>query len=136
MLIVRIALAVAFLTSVSAAAAAQPVSCTVSEADVVCTEQGPVRGVPEGDTQAFKGIPYAKPPIGTLRWRPPEAPARRDGIRDGSLVGAMCPQLAGKEVKGEEDCLYLVRIHKGRLFSGIGKAGLDGFRCERRPFVF
>jgi hypothetical protein len=30
----------------------------------------------------------------------------------------------------------LVRIHKGRLFSGIGKAGLDGFRCERRPFVF
>jgi len=31
---------------------------------------------------------------------------------------------------------YLVRIHKGRLFSGIGKAGLDGFRCERRPFVF
>jgi hypothetical protein len=31
---------------------------------------------------------------------------------------------------------YLVRIHKGRLFSDIGKAGLDGFRCERRPFVF
>jgi len=107
MLIVRIALAVTFLTSISAAAAAQPVSCTVSEADVVCTEQGPVRGVPEGDTLAFKGIPYAKPPIGTLRWKPPEAPARWAGIRDGSLVGAVCPQLAGKEVKGEEDCLYL-----------------------------
>ena len=104
---VRIALAVAFLTSISAAAAAQPASCTVSEADVVCTEQGPVRGAPEGDTLAFKGIPYAKPPIGTLWWKPPEAPARWDGTRDGSLVGAMCPQLAGKKVKGEEDCLYL-----------------------------
>ena len=54
---VRIALAVAFLTSISAAAAAQPASCTVSEADVVCTEQGPVSGVPEGDTLAFKGNP-------------------------------------------------------------------------------
>src|SRR6516165_10377752 len=107
MLMVRIACAVAFVTSISAAAAAQPTSCTVSEADAVCTEQGPVRGVPEGEMLAFKGIPYAKPPIGTLWWKPPEAPARWDGTRDGSLVGAMCPQLAGKKVKGEEDCLYL-----------------------------
>jgi carboxylesterase type B len=107
MLTVRIALAVAFLTSIAAAAAAQPASCTVSEADVVCTEQGSVRGVPEGATLAFKGIPYAKPPIGMLRWKPPEAPEQWDGIRDGSLLGAMCPQLAGKDVKGEEDCLYL-----------------------------
>ena len=98
MLMVRIACAVAFVTSISAAAAAQPTSCTVSEADAVCTEQGPVRGVPEGDTLAFKGIPYAKPPIGTLRWKPPESPARWDGIRIASLVGAICPKLAGKEV--------------------------------------
>jgi para-nitrobenzyl esterase len=104
---VRIALAVVFVTGIYGVAAAQPTSCMVSEADVACTEQGSVRGVPEGETLAFKGIPYAKPPTGALRWRPPEAPAFWDGVRDGSRVGAMCPQLAGKEVKGEEDCLYL-----------------------------
>jgi len=104
---VKAALAVAIMTSISAVAAAQPASCMVSEADLACTEQGSVRGVPEGETLAFKGIPYAKPPTGALRWRPPEAPARWHGVRDGSRLGAMCPQLAGKEVKGEEDCLYL-----------------------------
>jgi para-nitrobenzyl esterase len=101
------ALAFAFATSLSAAVAAQTSNCSVSEADVVCTEQGPVRGAPEGETLAFKGIPYAKPPLGTLRWKPPEAPAHWDGIRGGSKFGPMCPQLAGKEVNGEEDCLYL-----------------------------
>src|SRR5438477_5120900 len=99
--------AVAIVASISGASAAQPVSCTVSEADAVCTEQGAVRGVPEGVTLAFKGIPYAKPPIGPLRWKPPEPPPHWDGIRDGRLFGPMCPQPAGKEVKGEEDCLYL-----------------------------
>jgi para-nitrobenzyl esterase len=107
MSMVKAALAVAIMTSISAVAAAQPASCTVSEVDLACTEQGSVRGVPEGETLAFKGIPYAKPPTGALRWRPPEAPAHWDGVRDGSRLGAMCPQLAGKEVKGEEDCLYL-----------------------------
>jgi para-nitrobenzyl esterase len=107
MSMVRIALAIVFVTGISAAAAAQPASCMDSERDVACTEQGFVRGVPEDETLAFKGIPYAKPPTGALRWRPPEAPPHWDGVRDGSVAGPMCPQLAGKEVKGEEDCLYL-----------------------------
>jgi para-nitrobenzyl esterase len=107
MSMVKPALAVAIMTSISGVAAAQPARCTVSEADAVCTEQGAVRGSPEGETLAFKGIPYAKPPIGPLRWKPPEPPAHWDGIRDGSSFGPMCPQLAGKEVQGEEDCLFL-----------------------------
>jgi para-nitrobenzyl esterase len=86
MSMVKAALAVAIMTSISAVAAAQPAGCTVSEVDLACTEQGSVRGVPEGETLAFKGIPYAKPPTGALRWRPPEARAHWDGVRDGSRL--------------------------------------------------
>lgn len=86
--ILSAAFAFAFVTSLSAALAAESSNCA-SEVDVICTEQGPVRGVPEGETLAFKGIPYAKPPIGTLRWKPPEPPVHWDGIRDGSEFGTM-----------------------------------------------
>ena len=91
---------------IAGTAAAQPASC-VASADVVCTEHGAVRGVIEGDTLAFKGIPYGQPPVGPLRWKPPAAATAWDGVRDGSRYGAMCPQLVGSEVKGEENCLYV-----------------------------
>jgi para-nitrobenzyl esterase len=87
-------------------AAAQSTGCTAG-ADVVCTEQGAVRGVIEGLTLAFKGIPYARPPVGPLRWQPPAPAASWEGVRDGSRYGAMCPQIVGADVKGEEDCLYV-----------------------------
>ena len=67
MSMVGTALAVVFVTGISGAAAAQTARCTVSEVDLACTEQGSVRGLPEGETLAFKGIPYAKPPTGALR---------------------------------------------------------------------
>jgi len=81
--------------------------CAESGSDIICTEQGAVRGVFEGEMLAFKGIPYARPPIGALRWRPPEAAEPWQGVRDGSRYGSMCPQIIGKEVKGEEDCLFI-----------------------------
>ena len=81
--------------------------CLEIDPDIACTEQGAVRGVAEGEMLAFKGIPYARPPIGALRWRPPEAAERWEGVRDGSRYGSMCPQIVAKEVRGEEDCLYL-----------------------------
>src|SRR5689334_6322803 len=89
------------------AALAQSSPCAAAGPDVVCIAQGAVRGVAEGDTLAFKGIPYAKPPVGALRWRPPEAAPSWPGVRDGSRYGAMCPQIVGSEVKGDEDCLYV-----------------------------
>lgn len=75
--------------------------------DVVCTTEGAVRGVTEAGTVAFKGIPYARPPLGALRWRPPEPPGPWQGVRDGSRFGPVCPQLAGQDVTGHEDCLTL-----------------------------
>jgi para-nitrobenzyl esterase len=107
MSLARGAFAAIFMFAMCGVGAAQSATCTVDDAAVACTEQGFVRGALEGETLAFKGIPYAKPPTGALRWRPPEALAHWDGVRDASQFSAMCPQLAGKEVKGEEDCLYL-----------------------------
>jgi para-nitrobenzyl esterase len=74
---------------------------------IVCTEQGAIRGAVEGGTLAFKGIPYAEPPLGQLRWKPPQPATPWQGIRDGSQYSAICPQIVGKDVKGDEDCLYV-----------------------------
>jgi para-nitrobenzyl esterase len=82
-------------------------TCTAEGPDIACTEQGAIRGAVEGETLAFKGIPFAKPRVGSLRWRAPEAPAAWQGIRDGTPFGAVCPQIVGKDVVGEEDCLSL-----------------------------
>lgn len=71
--------------------------------------QGIVRGVTTVDVTAFKDIPYAAPPIGPLRWRPPQPPLAWRGERDGSAFGAACPQTWKGAAPGpeSEDCLTL-----------------------------
>ena len=46
----------------------------------------------DGDIRAFRGIPYAQAPVGQLRWRPPVAAERWDGVRDATRFGPACPQ--------------------------------------------
>lgn len=86
------------------------VACT-SEAPpaegVVVTDRGAVRGERSGGTYAFKGIPYAAPPVGALRWRAPEDAVCWDGIRSATDYGPACPQLDEGAVIGAEDCLTL-----------------------------
>ncbi|XP_035680999.1 uncharacterized protein LOC118418956 isoform X4 [Branchiostoma floridae] len=68
----------------------------------------------------FKGIPYAAPPVGDLRWRPPQDPAGWTGVRDVTEFGARCPQveyplphpiygevLGSGGIASSEDCLFL-----------------------------
>jgi para-nitrobenzyl esterase len=81
--------------------------CAEAGPQVACTQQGAVKGVIENGSIAFKGIPYAQPPVGALRWQAPRPAAAWQGVRDGSRFGAVCPQLAGKDVIGDEDCLTL-----------------------------
>src|SRR4051794_21165259 len=83
------------LIFVGVAALAQDTRCTSDGPDVACTEQGAIRGFAEADTLAFKGIPYARPPLGELRWRPTQAAIPWQGIRDGSRYAPMCPQIIG-----------------------------------------
>ena len=89
-------------------AADSPVArCAVGGEDVACTAQGAVRGVVENHILTFKGLPYAKPPVGNLRWSPPIEPAAWEGVRDGSRFGDVCPQIVANKVVGAEDCLTL-----------------------------
>ncbi|XP_049780394.1 juvenile hormone esterase-like [Schistocerca cancellata] len=64
---------------------------------------------------AFRGVPYARPPVGVLRFRPPEPPVPWTGIRSAKYEGSVCPQLlvTTDMFAGDEDCLYLnVYTHK------------------------
>jgi para-nitrobenzyl esterase len=63
----------------------------------------------EESTWSWKGVPYAAPPVGELRWRAPRDPAPWPGARDASRFGGACTQfdaVTGRVIGGE-DCLYL-----------------------------
>jgi para-nitrobenzyl esterase len=79
------------------------------------TRSGKVEGAEEGGVQVFKGIPYATPPVGALRWRPPQTEQAWDGVRDATKFSAQSAQspfaltamMGGPEPVVSEDSLYL-----------------------------
>ncbi len=82
--------------------------------DTVAISTGLLKGVEENGSHAFKGIPYAAPPVGDLRWMPPQPVAPWAGVREAIAFSSPCPQspastgnLSDVEYKGTEDCLYL-----------------------------
>lgn len=116
----------------------------------VQTVSGTVRGANDGDVDSFKGIPYAAPPVGEFRWRPPQPVVAWKGERDASQFGASCAQGGWSVAPGtiqqgsSEDCLYLnvwrpagaaqnaklpvmVWIHGGAFVGGSGNTSGDGF---------
>jgi beta-glucosidase len=80
---------------------------------VVRIESGQLKGTVSEGVIAFKGIPYAAPPIGDLRWRPPQPVASWTGVRSAESYAADCMQLpfppdaAPLRTTPSEDCLYL-----------------------------
>lgn len=75
---------------------------------IVFTDRGPVRGVATGDGRQFLGIPYAAPPVGELRWRPPQTTASWAQPRDASEFGSNCPQNTPfTRPSSDENCLFL-----------------------------
>jgi para-nitrobenzyl esterase len=94
-------LVVAAMTAASASATERPVT------------GGVIRGetLPDGGA-VFRGIPYAQPPVGELRWRPPAPVWPWEGVRDATKAGPPCIQRsyewnAADAFNGKEDCLYL-----------------------------
>lgn len=57
----------------------------------VKTRQGIVAGAEIDGVRTFRGIPYAASPVGPLRWKPPVAPLKWDGVRDAAKFGPPCP---------------------------------------------
>ncbi|MGZ6780517.1 MAG: carboxylesterase/lipase family protein [Mycobacterium sp.] len=111
-----------------------------SDTSLVQTATGIVRGVVKADHRLFAAIPYAAPPTGPLRFRPPAPPLAWNGIRDATNPGPRCIQDPGTDPEfgkqSDEDCLNLnvwtpamtgpprpvmVWIHGGSFTGGSGK---------------
>lgn len=131
-------------------------AASIAAAPVATTVAGHVAGTAEAGVAVWRGIPYAKPPIGSLRWHAPQTPTSWQGERAATRFGAICMQPPAKSDTGvgvespAEDCLTLnvwapagaehlpvmVWIHGGGYVNGSGSAALyDGARLARRGVV-
>ena len=86
------ALTLAAAGAATAMASASTAHARSSGAPTVRTDDGAVRGMTAGTVDEFLGIPYAAPPTGNLRWRPPQPPAPWWGVRDATQFAPSCPQ--------------------------------------------
>ncbi len=139
-----------FAVLMFSAMSAQNPPADAGKEPVIRTASGMVRGINEGDVTVFRGIPYAAPPLGEYRWRPPQPLAPWEGVRDAKEFGPGCaqagfPRGSGTIAQGtSEDCLYLnvwmpsdsrpgsklpvmVWIHGGAFVGGNGNTSGDQF---------
>ncbi|MET9422598.1 carboxylesterase/lipase family protein [Streptomyces sp. NPDC006540] len=92
-----------------------PADATAAEGPTVTTRYGQVQGKAGQTANSYLGIPYAAPPVGSQRWKPPSPPERRQGVRDATTPGNPCMQAVRSSPWGNlagpgtpsEDCLYL-----------------------------
>jgi para-nitrobenzyl esterase len=133
---------------------------TLNPITTVKVDAGQLEGIVSSDILSFKGIPYAEPPVGDLRWREPQPVKPWQGVRKASEYGYDCVQ---KPVPGDsaasgaafgEDCLkinvwrpatskseeklpVIVWIHGGGLLNGGSSAAIfDGSAMARQRLVF
>ena len=122
------------------------------------TKNGPVKGLEKSGITSFLGIPYAKPPEGELRWKPPQTPDPREKPLNAEKFGFACPQqestlIGNVGAKQSEDCLTLniwtpaktkteklpvmVFLHGGGFYLGSSAQPLyDGRELAKNGVVF
>jgi len=151
----RLTLAAAILFAAAATA-----SAAITEP--VKTDAGLVSGAAGNDAavRVFKGIPFAAPPVGPLRWRAPQPAAKWDGVKAATAFGPRCMQGGGGGRAGappppatSEDCLYInvwttapasnaklpvmVWSYGGAFTGGAGSvAGYDGEALAKKGVVY
>jgi para-nitrobenzyl esterase len=147
-----------------AVGAALLVPAIAAPVEKTAVEQGQVAGLLRGEVAAFLGMPFAAPPVGSLRWRPPEPARAWTGERQATAYGANCMQIItpnghgpwtweySAQGKVSEDCLYLnvwtparstndrlpvlFWIHGGGYFEGSSSAAIyDGENLARKGIV-
>ncbi|QAY73600.1 carboxylesterase family protein [Agromyces protaetiae] len=74
---------------------------------VVSTDAGALQGIAGDGVNEFRGVPYAAPPTGDLRWRAPQAVTPWTDVREASVFSPVCPQDVPSPNGSSEDCLYL-----------------------------
>jgi para-nitrobenzyl esterase len=102
-------MAVAFGLAGSLTLSAREAPATTPPADPspkVRIDSGQLAGVIEEGVRVFRGVPYAAPPVGALRWKPPQPPAAWSGERKAAAAGPVCMQQTDKD-EVSEDCLTL-----------------------------
>ena len=83
-------------------------SVVKTDARIVKTDTGSVSGISQDGLRVYTGIPFAAPPTGDLRWRPPALVKPWDGVKDTKEYSATCPQPGSPApLNMSEDCLYL-----------------------------
>ena len=137
---------------------AVPMAC-LAQAPMAVTASGPVQGLEANGINIFRGIPFAAPPVGALRWRAPQSTVKWTAVRQATTAGPSCMQTRGISLENggdpgrlDEDCLYLnvfsprvertarfpvmVWIHGGALIFGSGGLPIyDGSALARRDVV-
>ncbi|MFA9390366.1 MAG: carboxylesterase/lipase family protein [Prolixibacteraceae bacterium] len=127
-------------------------ACSTLPPEQVKVEQGIVQGTIEDGLRVFKGIPFAAPPVGDLRWKAPQAVEKWDGVKP-TTEYAPAPFQGGNPPSGKsEDCLYLnvwtpaksndekipvlVWIYGGGFsFGSTGEPGYNGENLAKKGVV-
>src|ERR1017187_3019909 len=84
--------------------------CAAQTPAPIKVEGGSIQGTPEEGLTVYRGVPFAAPPVGDLRWRAPQPAAKWAGVKEATKFGPACIQGMGNPNSGpatSEDCLYL-----------------------------
>ncbi|HWA30995.1 MAG TPA: carboxylesterase family protein, partial [Rhizomicrobium sp.] len=149
---------IAAVAALSFALASPALATATAKAPVVKAPAGALKGTAENGVDVFKGVPFAQPPVGNLRWKPPMPLPRWTGTKDATQFGPACVQpvaklanvYSGPALPMSEDCLTLniwvpaqahnapvfFWIYGGALWGGANREAMyDGTRMAERGVI-